>query len=1146
MEDLNNDPQVRTRGQWQWKSNQDPWLKEQEEQWMFYPPEHNYYIEKAAYEQKDEVEIGDYIISIKDQIQRKKEDIASQRPIRRVEIHTDEEVDCRQDRCFDIEIQKTMNKSFGTLEDLLHFFQGRNPEMRRFLRKLLKIIQDNNLIELNENVVPRIIDCIKKESANVQGDTVQANLKSLLALFEVDFSSFPDFYGHIIKAYSLSTFLYRSINIYLREENWKALDSLLPYVVCLCVTFGRIKQESSMLNTNKKGSLILYRGTTVHKDAISLYNFKTMKTFSWYSVTSTTRNKNVTERFMFTSSDPKTQKIPVLFEIEVPLTAKNNSSYIDIKLFSKFPREEEVLLAPGSIFQVQSVEINADKLTVIKLCLITDVEKLVRQGSLMPGNMHNKISSPEQAIFAGLKGSTLLESFQHFIENKLVEKMTIIECEFNEKAFGELAKVLSTTSNLQIIEFELCCFQGEKSKLEEISKNKNLSNIRDLEIYVYSDFNFLQSLCKAWSKYWCSLRSLSIELSKTVKEETAPIGSLCSGVLKDLAGLTFLSLSFHEDHKVTDECINILCCEGLRHLEKLQTLKLNFRGNRNLTDKGVFLIYSEGLKYLCHLTCLDLNFSNCNITTDEAITYFSSQDFPYLRQLESLSLNVGSPQKAFDTLKKIKNLQAFKSLVNLKSLALDFVGSILITGEDILSIYSEILPSLNQLESLSLSFPVDQNITNKCDIYFETFKSLNCLKSLEICLSKSSHSFDKNQMEGASLLDFKILYSSSSKELYLRLFNEIKDEELSEMCLKVLEHVRNLTSLTLGFKRCYNITDTGILNLCREGLQKFTELETLDLFFSELSEITDDAFVILHDQGLKTLTKLKQLNLEFDQCNGMCEKKWYMFKDGVSQLPNYSYSWHLLSSFFLSKCGYFTTKNDHYPLNRWNRKWRFHRAINSEEPNRQDGQENNQYKVKTTFNLKKKISQKKISKHPSRFPKKLILAQEKTPLTSSQEQEIERFFERSLEGISKNFSKSIEDGIGSLRSKDLNQLKELYIDFSKISNDEEIGILATECFKCFPNLSKLKLNASECHETTDKSMESLVDKGFRHLPKLTKLDLDFSFSGVTIEGFKILLSKGIHQLEDLTDLEVNFEGCEEDSVERNFTFEMKILGFETL
>jgi len=63
---------VSSKGKWQWKSNPDPWSKSEEPQWTSYSPEHNYLLEKAYYDQQKEVDLGDYIVSLKDMIQKRK------------------------------------------------------------------------------------------------------------------------------------------------------------------------------------------------------------------------------------------------------------------------------------------------------------------------------------------------------------------------------------------------------------------------------------------------------------------------------------------------------------------------------------------------------------------------------------------------------------------------------------------------------------------------------------------------------------------------------------------------------------------------------------------------------------------------------------------------------------------------------------------------------------------------------------------------------------------------------------------------------------------------------------------------------------------------------------------------------------------
>ena len=62
--------------QWEWQSNPNPWSSEPQ-QWTSYHPIDNYLLEKAFQNQEKTVELGDFVVLIKDRemVQQRKNDL---------------------------------------------------------------------------------------------------------------------------------------------------------------------------------------------------------------------------------------------------------------------------------------------------------------------------------------------------------------------------------------------------------------------------------------------------------------------------------------------------------------------------------------------------------------------------------------------------------------------------------------------------------------------------------------------------------------------------------------------------------------------------------------------------------------------------------------------------------------------------------------------------------------------------------------------------------------------------------------------------------------------------------------------------------------------------------------------------------------
>jgi len=771
MQESNNNTDIPPYGQWQWQSNKNPWLKGQEKEWTSYSREENELIEEAFYEQKNEVDIGDYIISIQHWVQKKKGAVVSQRPIRRIKADDEEEMKWREERYFDTELPKTANNIFGSVDDLRKFITQRNYDGMELWEHLQYIAEEQNLEFLNQHEAPLLRIFIIEEA--IKRGAPQEQLISLILLFAQEFASLEEFYGQIMKAYTMDTFLYRNLNQYLRNEDWIALDSMTPYIFWLFIGIERLQEKAKMdelmKNNSKDGKFMsLYRGTRMDQDSLEMYSLEKFRNFSWYSVTSTTTNQKIAQRFMGVGKEDD-GKIPVVFKIKVPISTEgSNAFYLNVKPFSSFKGEDEVIFAPGCIFKIESVVSRRQgqkKFSEINLILITNTDGFARSGLLMPGKMQK---TPEKGLFEDLSGSMISEHLRHFAGNKLMKEIEFKDCTFSEKCFEILVtQVFPAMPNLQKLKFNLCTIQDAKGFFSEtiLRPQFPFSRIQEIEIIEKNEvFKTLLAVKNGNLNYWGSLTSLTLDFMNSKKTEMTD---------KD----------YTDRKKTTDEDISNLCLHALRHLTQLTSFDLNFSMLSEITDEGLKVLFTEGLWHLVQLKSLKLSINGSEKITDKAVNFIYFEGLPRLKKLESLALTFRYCKEITGQVKN-QNCQ-HESLPQLTSLALDFSSCAEITEQGV-DLYSQIVPNPNQLKKLELSFfksLTDEGLEN---LYNQAFQHLNELISLNLDLSSCSEITDKG-----------ISFLCSNKIKPLKYLEEISIDlyGLEKITKEKVERLRNLLAL---------------------------------------------------------------------------------------------------------------------------------------------------------------------------------------------------------------------------------------------------------------------------------------------------------------------------------------------------------------
>ncbi|CAF1386150.1 unnamed protein product [Rotaria sordida] len=157
----------------------------------------------------------------------------------------------------------------------------------------------------------------------------------------------PDEVGQgCLRLYSMDTFLYPQLNQFLREGNFRKINTHGPFVQLLFFYFNH---PSSI----KVHSIEVYRGMNLSSMMIHAYEkaAKCQISFRWTDFSSTSKNREFAEFF-----DTNT-----LFIIQLKKIYFSETRAIDISICSQFPEEEEVLLKAGVEFTVESVRYDDKK-----------------------------------------------------------------------------------------------------------------------------------------------------------------------------------------------------------------------------------------------------------------------------------------------------------------------------------------------------------------------------------------------------------------------------------------------------------------------------------------------------------------------------------------------------------------------------------------------------------------------------------------------------------------------------------------------------------------------------------------------------------------------------------------------------------------
>jgi len=492
---------------WQWQSDKDPYEENDETNWKWqdYPYDSCLILEKALRLKQAIADLGDYEVDLKRMVQVNKKDKNRVRRVRRQSNKSDQSrlMSEMPEPVVISSDEKTMNQAFGTVQHFLEYMMKRTRESYRLYQSLKNMSLDSQEAEL-KNIIDEVILCIKKgaearerivktRSEPWNQNHIREAEKIVLEL-KNNSRNLRDFLQTILKIYTMETFVCYWLNELLRNDSWTEINVLTPYLVCLTYTFKlsdyTVKYEGGLLNkvrgywNNLK--LKLYRGSALTPEQLAQYEIAKGEYFSWNCVTSTSRSPDVALLFahqsLIKAEEQNIAKEGIVFIIEADfgsIAIEDCEGMIDVAKNSKFPHEQEVILAPGTVFELGKIQLNnKNKIYEINLKAKRKFEKVTQNIPLL-GALQDQAISKDKAVIEGIPSADSFRLLQLLEGNKLIEELEIVNSEIEEHIMRKIGKVRESTDlNEQDIKLRNnILYVSSFSVLAHYFSQENLNNV---------------------------------------------------------------------------------------------------------------------------------------------------------------------------------------------------------------------------------------------------------------------------------------------------------------------------------------------------------------------------------------------------------------------------------------------------------------------------------------------------------------------------------------------------------------------------------------------------------------------------------------------------------------------------------------------
>ena len=337
------------------------WVYQNDDKWTPFSDSASSAIEKAFRSGFEETFIDEvYRIDLKYLIQEHVNDRSCKQPIQRrrrplkSSVSSDEvnEDECR--RCerfsFPLGIVSCCSASVDTnyygspfiAKWFLTFTSGkRSVTFDSIFPVLVQGLQEEGQTEA-EHVVHNIVDSLNKIRDNVLRKSEKIKMEELE--------------NYCANLYTKPYFIYRTVNIALRDDDRSKLRTLGPYCFLVFNYIGRHLDDDfsvhrrlrQVFHPRRSQLITVFRGDYISHEMIDKYRQSAgnnSRYFKWLSFVSTSRDQNVAEQFA--------QNVLYIIELQ---GYSLKDQFVDVSTISSCQEEKEILLQPGVRFQVVKLE----------------------------------------------------------------------------------------------------------------------------------------------------------------------------------------------------------------------------------------------------------------------------------------------------------------------------------------------------------------------------------------------------------------------------------------------------------------------------------------------------------------------------------------------------------------------------------------------------------------------------------------------------------------------------------------------------------------------------------------------------------------------------------------------------------------------
>ncbi|CAF1203722.1 unnamed protein product [Adineta steineri] len=347
---------------WEWKTNIDPWNETEIEKWTRYSDDISSIIEKAYTERLEQVSINkDYCINLNCHVQYHISDPSRQRPVRRrrnpLPLITSIGGETRDEAMRHERLSSPLGSPLrcGVTGDTTYYGS-------LFIQEWLFDFTKGKMEFTFDNIFPFLLDGLIKE-----GETKSQTIPFEMELRKVEEGTrgqkskkrIAKLETCCAKLYTTESFIYRVVNMALRNNDQTKSLTLGPFCYLLFCYIGRRFEDNSRLrdrvrhafSLNKMQTIKLYRGDFVCDETLEEFRQAAgdnTKHFKWLPFVSTSTDENVAKTFAKN----------ILYKIEIPSYSLKEDQLRDLNSVAQIKDEKEILLLPGVQFHVNKLEID--------------------------------------------------------------------------------------------------------------------------------------------------------------------------------------------------------------------------------------------------------------------------------------------------------------------------------------------------------------------------------------------------------------------------------------------------------------------------------------------------------------------------------------------------------------------------------------------------------------------------------------------------------------------------------------------------------------------------------------------------------------------------------------------------------------------